>query len=68
MYYCGIDTAKHRHELCPLNEAGETIIKMHLANTQKGLDKLIEALNNIGIDAKNILFCIEATGHYWLPL
>ena len=68
MYYCGIDIAKYRHELCLLDENGDTIISMHLDNSQKSLDQLTNALSNLGINGDNINFCMEATGHYWLPL
>ena len=68
MYYCGIDIAKHRHELGLLDEAGETVLSMHFDNSQKGLQKLLDALSTLDIDPGNILFCMEATGHYWLAL
>jgi hypothetical protein len=31
MYYCGIDIAKHRHELAVLDEAGDCVLSMHFA-------------------------------------
>ena len=68
MYYCGIDVAKHRHELSVLDDAGETVLSMHVANSQKGLEKLLDALASLKIEPENILFCMEATGHYWLAL
>lgn len=68
MYYCGIDIAKHRHELSILDETGENVLSIHIANSQKGLEKLLDALKTFKIEPENILFCIEATGHYWLAL
>jgi transposase len=68
MYYCGIDIAKHRHELAVLDEAGVCVLSMHFANSQQGLKKLLDALASLKIGPENILFCMEATGHYWLAL
>ena len=68
MYYCGIDIAKHRHELSILDETGENVLSIHIANSQKGLEKLLDALKSFKIEPENILFCMEATGHYWLAL
>jgi transposase len=68
MYYCGIDIAKHRHELSILDETGENVLSIHIANSQKGLEKLLDALKTFKIEPENILFCMEATGHYWLAL
>ena len=68
MYYCGIDIAKHRHELSVLDESGDSVLSMHFANSQKGLGKLLDALASLKIEPGNVLFCMEATGHYWLAL
>jgi transposase len=68
MFYCGIDIAKHRHELAVLDEAGVSVLSMHFANSQKGLEKLLDALASLKIEPENISFCMEATGHYWLAL
>ncbi|MFU8795119.1 MAG: IS110 family transposase, partial [Dethiobacteria bacterium] len=68
MYYCGIDIAKHRHELAVLDEAGVCVLSMHFANSQQGLKKLLDALASLKIEPDNISFCLEATGHYWLAL
>jgi len=68
MYYCDIDITKHRHELAVLDEAGVCVLNMHFANSQQGLEKLLEALASLKIEPENISFCLEATGHYWLAL
>ncbi|MBM4236845.1 MAG: IS110 family transposase [Firmicutes bacterium] len=68
MFYCGIDIAKHRHELCLLEQDGTQILSMHFDNSQKGLSKLLDALSTFEVKPDNILFCLEATGHYWLAL
>jgi transposase len=68
MFYCGIDIAKHRHELCLMEQNGTQILSMHFDNNQKGLSKLLDALSSFEIEPDNIMFCLEATGHYWLAL
>ena len=68
MIFAGIDIAKHRHELCLVDETGYTVIQMFIDNSQKGFDKLLKALDNLNLSHEDILFCMEATGHYWLAL
>lgn len=68
MFYGGIDIAKHQHEVCVLNHEGCSVLQMNINNNQKGLEKLVEALANIGVEPGQIWFCLEATGHYWLSL
>ncbi len=68
MFYGGIDIAKHQHEICVLDQEGRSVLKMHFKNTHKGLEKLIKALDALQVHTGDIRFCLEATGHYWLPL
>lgn len=68
MIFAGIDIAKHRHELCLVDETGYTVLQMFIDNSQKGFDKLLKALDNLNLSHEDILFCMEATGHYWLAL
>ncbi len=68
MFYGGIDIAKHQHEICVLDQGGNAVLQMHFKNTQKGLEKLVKALDTLEVGADDIWFCLEATGHYWLPL
>ena len=68
MFYGGIDIAKHQHEVCILNHQGHSVLQLHVKNNQKGLDKLLRAMQTLAIGVDDIRFCLEATGHYWLPL
>ena len=54
MYYCGIDIAKHSHELSILDETGENILSIHITNSQKGLEKLLNALKTFKIEPEKI--------------
>ena len=68
MFYGGIDIAKHQHEVCILNHEGTSVLQVHVTNNQKGLDKLLRAMETLDIQVDDIKFCLEATGHYWLAL
>jgi len=68
MIYGGIDVAKHRHEVCLVNDAGDVVLQMHIDNSKRGLNKLLHALERLGIEPDGVKFCLEATGHYWLPV
>lgn len=68
MIFAGIDVAKHRHELCLVDDTGSTVLQMYIYNTQKGFEKLLQALDNFNLSHEDIQFCMEATGHYWLAL
>ena len=68
MFYGGIDIAKHQHEICVLDQEGQAVLKMCFRNTQQGLKKLLEALATLKVQSGDIKICLEATGHYWLPL
>jgi transposase len=50
MIYGGIDVAKHRHEVCLVNDAGDVVLQTHTDNSQKGLNKLLQALERLGIE------------------
>jgi transposase len=68
MIYGGIDIAKYRHEVCLENDAGNVILQLHMDNNQRGMTKLLQALEKLGIESHAVKFCLEATGHYWLPI
>lgn len=65
--YAGIDVGKYKHEVTFLSESGEQVGNpLVFDNSQRGLEKLFgQALKN---DPERIIFGLEATGHYWLPL
>lgn len=62
MIFAGIDVAKHRHELCLVDDTGSTVLQMYIYNTQKGFEKLLLALDNFNLSHEDIQFCMEATG------
>lgn len=68
MIYGGVDVAKYRHEVCLIDDAGDVVLQMHMDNNQRGMDKLLQALERLGIEPDGVKFCLEATGHYWLPI
>lgn len=59
--------AKRSHEVCVINESGDIVLQMPVANNTKGFDKLMKAIDRL-TEPADIIFCLEATGHYWLPL
>ncbi|KYO65383.1 hypothetical protein ATZ99_16170 [Thermovenabulum gondwanense] len=68
MIYGGIDVAKHSHEICLVNESGDIVLRMNMDNNHKGMNKLLQALERLGLKPDDVKFCLEATGHYWLPI
>lgn len=68
MIYGGIDVAKYSHEVCLVNESGDIVLKIHIDNNHKGMNKLLQALKRLGLRPDDVKFCLEATGHYWLPI
>jgi len=69
MYYVGVDIAKRNHQACLLDEQGSQLLMMSFANTAAGGKKLLEAVSAVTKPAvTETEFCMEATGHYWLPL
>ncbi len=60
MIYGGIDVAKHRHEVCLVNDAGDVVLQMHIDNSKRGLNKLLHALERLGIEPDGVKFCLEA--------
>lgn len=64
MYIVGIDIGKNNHEATIIDENGVIIAKSIIfTNSHSGANKLIEqVIKNIG--DKEIVFGLEATGHY----
>ena len=66
MYFVGIDIAKHHHEAAILDESGKVILKkLKFDNSHQGYDKLMNQVRKLNSE---VVFAMEATGHYWLPL
>ena len=68
MYIVGIDIGKNNHEATIIDDTGAIIGKsLKFTNSHSGADKLITYINkNIG--SSEVIFGLEATGHYWLSL
>ena len=66
MYFVGIDIAKRHHEAAILDESGKVILKkLKFENSHQGYDKLMNQVHKLNSE---VVFAMEATGHYWLPL
>ena len=68
MYFAGVDIAKTRHELCVIDDSGDILLQLPLKNTKRGFEKLLTAFLSKQLTNKNVRFCLEATGHYWIVL
>lgn len=68
MLYGGIDVAKHNHEVCVTDESGLSVLQLSISNSAQGFQKLINAIHRLTTETSDIMFCMEATGHYWLAL
>lgn len=69
MFIVGIDIAKRAHEAVIIDQQGEIVIKpFRFANTHKGFVKLMENVRRVCSETDEIVFGMEATSHYWLPL
>ncbi|UZQ51673.1 IS110 family transposase [Clostridium kluyveri] len=68
MYIVGIDIGKNNHEATIIDDTGAIIGKsLKFTNSHNGANKLIEYISkNIG--SSEVIFGLEATGHYWLSL
>ncbi len=66
MYIVGIDIGKRNHEAAVLDQTGAIVRKpIRFANSLKGYNKLTEMVRSLN---EPVVFGMEATGHYWLPL
>jgi transposase len=69
MLYVGIDVGKRNHEATILDKSGKEMVEpIKFPNSVKGAEKLIVFVSQQAKNLKNVLFCLEATGHYWLSL
>lgn len=68
MYIVGIDIGKRHHEASIIDGQGNLQGKsLHFANTHTGFNKLLEVIRKTA-DKDEVVFGMEATGHYWLAL
>lgn len=69
MVIIGIDIAKHSHEATLMGENGQVLGKpISFQNSFAGFNKLMTAVKAYADAPSNMVFGMEATGHYWLGL
>jgi transposase len=69
MVIVGIDIAKHNHEATLMDESGQALGKpVRFQNSFAGIDKLLKAVHARAATPADVVFGMEATGHYWLNL
>lgn len=69
MIIVGIDIAKHFHEATIIDETGALRGKsISFPNSFSGFNKLMAAVRAQASNPDEIVFGMEATGHYWLAL
>ena len=69
--YVGIDTSKDKHDVCVKDETGKVLLgHLRIQNTQTDLKRLYERLDKLKKSSNGcmIIFGMEATGIYYLPL
>jgi len=67
MLIVGIDIGKRNHEATIIDQKGSIIGKsFSFANSITGFNRLMDALRNTADN--DVVFGMEATGHYWLAL
>jgi len=67
MYYCGIDIAKRKHEVCVLDEAGNPVFRQSVRKNRSGAELFMSQLSErLHVGPDDILFVMEAT-HVQFP-
>ena len=65
----GIDIGKRHHAAVAVNHQGEKIASLaSFQNTREGVDALQARILDPAGTPPRLLFAMEATGHYWMPL
>ncbi|WP_169719358.1 IS110 family transposase [Desulfovirgula thermocuniculi] len=65
--YVGIDVGKRKHEASFIDETGKQLGgSLVFDNSPQGVEKLLRRVASLG--ASEVVYGLEATGHYWLPL
>jgi len=65
--YVGIDVGKRKHEASFIEESGKQLgSPVVFDNSPQGVEKLLRRVASF--KAAKIVYGLEATGHYWLPL
>jgi len=69
--YIGIDVSKDKHGVCLKNNNGDVLKRIQIRNTKSDLKKLYTTVNKLNSgsgDNTGVLFGMESTGIYSLPL
>ncbi len=65
----GIDIGKKYHQATAIDDSGHILGgSIRFANTTAGAELLLKRLSPVNPQDLPLLFGLEATGHYWLPL
>ena len=69
MFYVGIDIAKRKHEAVIVDDKGAVVQRaLGFANSCASFNKLMEYVRKVTIRKSEVVFGMESTSHYWLPL
>ncbi|MFO7661100.1 MAG: IS110 family transposase [Chloroflexota bacterium] len=69
MFYVGIDIGKRSHAVALLDNRGSVQAKpFTIANSKVGAERLLQRVEQVKPRQEAVVFGMEATGHYWLPL
>jgi transposase len=65
----GIDIGKRFHQATVIDDSGRIIGgSVRFANNTPGGEMLLSRVDSVNPSRLPVFFCLEATGHYWLPL
>ena len=65
----GIDIGKHYHQATVIDDSGQILGgSVRFPNTTAGAELLLKRITSVNLEGLPLLFGLEATGHYWLPL
>lgn len=69
MFYCGIDTAKHKHEASVIDSDCTALFdSISFSSTKEGCEKVLSLFKRIDICQDQVVIGMEATGHCWLSV
>jgi transposase len=68
-YWAGIDLGKSYHKVAVIDDRLElAMVPFRIGRGQRGVEKLLGAVKNLGGRPADLVVSIEATGDYWLEL
>jgi transposase len=68
-YWAGIDLGKGYHKVAVIDATlALVMVPFRIGRGRKGVEKLLEAVKNLGGRPSDLVVSIEATGDYWLEL